>query len=126
MKEIYNIYIPGQHMFIGGVLNRMALSRRVQNKLNDVLDPVVGPYQVPVLASHHVEDALGDPVLHTRHPDLVELRPGTFITNFLLKKIDFFCPPFQHLLSERLTSLGIRGAPRVPPLNPSETIVLSE
>ena len=36
------------------------------------------------------------------------------------------CPPFQHLLSERLTSLGIMGPPRVPPLNPSETIVLSE
>ena len=34
-----------------------------------------------------------------------------------------FCPPFQHLLSERLTSLGIMGAPRMPPLNPSETIV---
>ena len=34
------------------------------------------------------------------------------------------CPPFQHLLSERLASLGIMGAPRVPPLNPSETIVL--
>ena len=25
----------------------------------------------------------------------------------------------QHLLSERLTSLGIMGVPRVPPLNPS-------
>ena len=37
-----------------------------------------------------------------------------------------FFPPFQHLLSERLTSLGIMGEPRVPPLNPSETIVLSE
>ena len=36
----------------------------------------------------------------------------------------FFCPPFQHLLSERLMSLGIMGAPRVPPLNPSESIVL--
>ena len=36
-----------------------------------------------------------------------------------------FCPPFQHLLSERLTSLGIMGEPRVAPLNPSETIVLS-
>ena len=36
------------------------------------------------------------------------------------------CPPFQHLLSERLMSLGIMGAPRVPHLNPSETIVLSE
>ena len=34
------------------------------------------------------------------------------------------CPPFQHLLSEGLTSLGIIGAPRVPPLNPSESIVL--
>jgi len=37
-----------------------------------------------------------------------------------------FCQQFQHLLSERLTSLGIMGAPRVPPLNPSETIVLSK
>ena len=27
-----------------------------------------------------------------------------------------FCPPFQNLLSERLTSLGITGAPEVPPL----------
>ena len=41
-----------------------------------------------------------------------------------------FTPPIyahrcvQHLLSERLTSLGIMGVPRVPPLNPSETIVL--
>ena len=26
------------------------------------------------------------------------------------------CLPFQHLLSERLTSLGIMGEPRVPPL----------
>ena len=33
---------------------------------------------------------------------------------------------FQHLLSERLTSLGIMGEPPVPPLSPSETIVLSE
>ena len=38
--------------------------------------------------------------------------------------ITHFCPPFQHLLSERLTSLAIMGEPRVPPLNPSETIVL--
>ena len=37
-----------------------------------------------------------------------------------------FSTKFQHLLSERLTSLGIMGEPRVPPLNPSETIVLSE
>ena len=29
-----------------------------------------------------------------------------------------FATKFQHLLSERLTSLGIMGAPRVPPLNP--------
>ena len=34
-----------------------------------------------------------------------------------------FCPPFKHLLTERLTSLGIMGEPRVPPLNPSETSV---
>ena len=36
------------------------------------------------------------------------------------------CPPFQHLLSERLTSLGIMGASRVPPLNPAETIECSQ
>ena len=41
------------------------------------------------------------------------------------EKMAIFAPPFQHLLSERLTSLGIMGAPRVPPLNPWETIVLS-
>ena len=34
-----------------------------------------------------------------------------------------FATKFQHLLSERLTSLGKMGAPPVPPLNPSETIV---
>ena len=34
-----------------------------------------------------------------------------------------FATKFQHLLSERLTSLGIMGEPRVPPLNPPETIV---
>ena len=33
--------------------------------------------------------------------------------------------PFQHLMSERLRSLGIMGEPRVPLLNPSETIVLN-
>ena len=38
-----------------------------------------------------------------------------------LAQLTHFCPPFQHLLSERLTSLGIMGEPRVPPLNPSET-----
>ena len=44
----------------------------------------------------------------------------------LCGSLTHFCPPFQHLLSERLTSLGIMGAPRVPPLNPPESIVLSE
>ena len=34
----------------------------------------------------------------------------------MIPLITHFCPPFQHLLSERLTSLGIVGAPRVPPL----------
>ena len=33
-----------------------------------------------------------------------------------LLKFQHEVPPFQHLLSERLTSLGIRGAPKVPPL----------
>ena len=41
----------------------------------------------------------------------------------MLYELTHFCAPFQHLLSERLTSLGIMGAPLVPPLNPSETIV---
>ena len=41
------------------------------------------------------------------------------------QKLTHFIPPFQHLLSERLTSFGIMGEPWVPPLNPSETIVLS-
>ena len=35
-----------------------------------------------------------------------------------------FCTPFQHLLFERLMSLGMMGAPRVPTLNLSEMIVL--
>ena len=42
----------------------------------------------------------------------------------LLSLLTHSCPPFQHLLSERLKSLGLMGEPRVPPLNPSETIVL--
>ena len=68
------------------------------------------------------------------------LRPSTTIynahtsicTNFNVSEassaatLTHSCLPFQNLLSERLTSLGIMGAPRVPPLNPSETIVLSE
>ena len=33
----------------------------------------------------------------------------------IIKQLTHSCPPFQHLLSERLTSLGIIGAPRVPP-----------
>jgi len=39
--------------------------------------------------------------------------------------LTYFCPPFQHLLSERLTTLGIMGEPRVPFLNPTQTIALS-
>ena len=36
-----------------------------------------------------------------------------------------FCPPLRSSFAVRETaSLGIMGAPRVPPLNPSETIVL--
>ena len=42
------------------------------------------------------------------------------------KGLTHFFPTFQHVLSERLTSLGIMGEPRVPPLNPPESIVLSE
>ena len=37
------------------------------------------------------------------------------------------CPPFGSTFAVRETaSLGIMGEPRVPPINPSETIVLSE
>ena len=51
------------------------------------------------------------------------------IQQAILAFLDPFLPivafsQFQHLLSERLTSLGIMRTPRVPPLNPSETIVL--
>ena len=49
---------------------------------------------------------------------------NTFWTVIYFLVLTHFCPPFPHLLSERLTSLGIMGEPRVPPLNPSETIVL--
>ena len=47
---------------------------------------------------------------------------GEFLVNQVINTHS--CQPFQHLLSERLTSLSIMGVPRVPPLNPSETIVL--
>ena len=37
------------------------------------------------------------------------------------------CRPVRSTFAVRETaSLGVMGAPRVPPLNPSETIVLSE
>ena len=42
----------------------------------------------------------------------------------LISPLTHLCPPFQHLLSEKLTSLGIMGEPRVPPLNPEQIIVL--
>ena len=55
---------------------------------------------------------------------------SNFLTN---EEINFFsflthlCPPLRSTYAVRETaSLGIMGAPRVPPLNPSETIVLSE
>ena len=49
--------------------------------------------------------------------------PRDFQMNFikvitLQVSLTYFCPPFKHLLSERLTSLGIMGEPWVPPLNP--------
>ena len=41
-------------------------------------------------------------------------------------QLTHLCPPLRSTFAVRETaSLGIRGAPRVPPLNPSETIVLS-
>ena len=46
--------------------------------------------------------------------------------NPFFPSVAFSQPSSQHLLSERLTSLGIMGEARVPPLNPSETIVLWE
>ena len=42
-------------------------------------------------------------------------------------RLTHLCPPLRSTFAVRETrSLGIMGEPRVPPLNPSETIVLSE
>ena len=42
-------------------------------------------------------------------------------------KLTHLCPPLRSTFAVRETaSLGIMGTPRVPPFNPSETIVLSE
>ena len=43
------------------------------------------------------------------------VRPGWLDLTKALHLTHFY-PPFQHLLSERLTALGIMGDPRVPPL----------
>ena len=41
--------------------------------------------------------------------------------------LSYFCPPVRSTFAVRETAfLGIMGEPRVPLLNPSETIVLSE
>ena len=69
---------------------------------------------------HHVEAMRSE----TYEPDLDSVTAYFLVLIKCLFILTYFCPPFQHLLSERLTSLGIMGAPRVPPLNPSETIVL--
>ena len=43
------------------------------------------------------------------------------------ERLTHLCPPLRSTFAVRETaSLGIMGSPRVPPLNPSETIVLSE
>ena len=62
---------------------------------------------------------IGHPYEHTWRPNDPKGR-----TRANIWPITNFCPPFQHLLSGRLTFLGIMGTPRVSPLNPSETIVL--
>ena len=40
------------------------------------------------------------------------------MSTLINKRLVSWKPNLQHLLSERLTSLGIMGAPQVPPLNP--------
>ena len=60
----------------------------------------------------------------TRHAGTPLAPLGCVGQNYRIEGLTHFCPPFHHLLSEKLMSLGIMGAPRVPPLNPSETIVL--
>ena len=50
-----------------------------------------------------------------------------YYTSITLVSIISRCRPVRSTFSVRETaSLGIMGAPRVPPLNPSESIVLSE
>ena len=87
----------------------------------------------------------GTALLCGRRPRDISCSTGTLQTNKkitkltykqtirVLKLCSFLLNPFlptvaflQHLLSERLTSLGMMGEPRVPPLNLSETTVLSE
>ena len=71
--------------------------------------------------------------IHSLVRFLSTLAHGFLIWFYRFFLITFYCqsppshffPPFQHLLSERLPPLGIMGEPRVPPLNPSETIVFS-
>ena len=54
------------------------------------------------------------------------VRAPRFHFHSLRWPLTHLCPPLRSTFAVRETaSLGIMGAPRVPPLNPSETIVLS-
>ena len=49
--------------------------------------------------------------------DCAECSFARIVTScYSFRSLTHSCPPFQHLLSERLTSLGIIGEIRVPPL----------
>ena len=64
--------------------------------------------------------------LYRRYEILLSLCNVIALDMMCLVYLTHFCPPFSNICCpERLTSLGIMGVPRVPPLNRSETIVLS-
>ena len=74
----------------------------------------VGPNTTQhILSEGHGEHSLnpGDPGDYIDQPYPIGLDPI-----WQVGTLTHFCPPLQHLLSERLTSLGIMGSPDVPPL----------
>ena len=68
--------------------------------------------------------AMSDRCCFFKNKQVAELSPQNKASRLILTHL---CPPLRSTFAVRETaSLGIMGAPRVPPLNPSETIVLSE
>ena len=82
--------------------------------------------------AHH-DDTMSFRLMESRagHVNIKNCQPGCnerfgCPTN-ILSSLTHLCPPLRSTFAVRETaSLGIMEAPRVPPLNPSETIVLSE